>query len=227
MTGFLNTLAIGFLAVSATASNAGQPVAYPDFPIAAARAAVIVARISPGSYFPAFPECAKPDIVCLDPPPFWFKARLESRVFGDIESGTITVSTTSHYGLEALERAGTGPFLIALQTDGKQYRMPRYAMAELTSDRKGRLYVLILRKEPIHWLPCSVSELRREISPADFPDTITLDAGESAHFADRSPELFRKSAAGPVPRYAIAVADIGAHLKAMAPDAVQMACTKS
>jgi len=134
------------------------------------------------------------------------------------------VATTSHYGMSELELFGSKPVLISLLTDGNEFVMPRYAMAGLTEDKQGNLYVLVLRQQPIWWLPCSVSTLRQEISPDAFPGDIEIPRNEAAFYIKDSPELFRVTATGATPLYAIPLSSLGAHLDSLAPTASQMAC---
>ena len=225
MSRLLPQLAAIALTLNGPIAFAAPPKQFPAFPRESAMPALVVATVRPGKYLPQFPECSGSNLntICMDPPPFWFKAKVESVVFGASLPTRLNVATTSHYGMSELELFEQ-PLLISLLTDGKEFVMPRYAMTGLTQDKQGNLYVLVLRQQPIWWLPCSVSTLRQEISPDAFPDDLNIPRDEAELYIKDSPELFRVTATGATPIYAISISRLGAHMDSLAPTASQMTC---
>ena len=220
----LPQLAASALGFYASVAFAAPPKQFPIFDRESAKPILVVATVRPGKYLPEFAECSNPDTICMDPPPFWFSARVKSVVHGTKTPSRLDVATTSHYGMSELELLGSQPLLLSLLTNGSEFVMPRYAMAALTEDKQGNLHVLVIRPQPIWWLPCSVTELRQEISPDDFPGDIEIPMDEAEIYTKESPELFRVTATGATPIYAIPVSRIGAHLDSLAPTGSQMAC---
>lgn len=208
----------------ASAAVAGPPDHFPDIPIKSAQPLLVVASVKSGDYLPQFPECSKPDILCMDPPPFWFKAKIDSSVYGSPVPSRLNVATTSHYGMSRWADYGKQRFLVSLLTDGRDFIMPRYAMAELTEDNTGNLHLLVLQKQPIWWLPCSVWALRTEISAKDFPATLEIPELESDFYVDEVPELFHRTGSGIVPRYAIPVTVLATDLRAVSPETLKTGC---
>jgi hypothetical protein len=225
MTRLLPQIAAIAFGLSGSIAFAAPPEKFPAFSRESAKPALVVATVRPGKYLPQFPECSGSDLntICMDPPPFWFKAKVRSVVHGASIPTRLNVATTSHYGMSELELFDK-PLLISLLTDGNEFVMPRYAMAGLTKDKKGSLYVLVLRQQPIWWLPCSVSDLRQEISPEAFPSDLEIPISEAELYIKDNPELFRVTATGATPIYAIPLSRLAAHLDSLAPTASQMAC---
>lgn len=210
--------------VSACAVHAPPPAEFPSFDQESAIPIVAVATVRPGEYLPQFPVCSKPNTICMDPPPFWFNARIMRLVHGPTIPTNLGVATTSHYGMSELELIGAEPILLYLLTDGNDFIMPRYAMAGLTKDNEGALHILVLRSPPIWWLPCSISELRREIDPQEFPADIEIPREDMEFYLDEHPNLFRQTNTGAVPRFAIRLDSISAHLDVLAPSSSRMTC---
>jgi hypothetical protein len=226
MTRLLPPLVAIALGLSGSIAFAAPPKQFPTFNRDSAKPALVVATVRPGKYLPQSSECSGSDLntICLDPPPFWFKARIKSVIHGASTPPRLNVATTSHYGMSELELLASQPLLISLLTDGNEFVMPRYAMTGLTEDKQGNLYVFVLRQQPIWWLPCSVSNLRQEISPGAFSSDIEIPRDQADIYIKDSPELFRVTATGATPIYAIPLSRIGAHLDSLAPSASQMAC---
>jgi hypothetical protein len=213
------------LGLISTLAYATEPSRFPLFPREAAAPKVVVATATAGEYLPMFDECADPDVICMDPPPFWFNADIESVVYGEDVASKLQVATTSHYGMsDMIEIAGSEPSLIALLTDGKDYIMPRYAMAGLEKSKDGRWYLLVLSREPISWLPCSAWNLKQEVFAEDFPGGLDMDTEDVGSFRDSAPELFHPTTTGVAPRYAIDIARLSTHLTSLAPTTEQMRC---
>lgn len=130
---------------------------------------LVVGSLARGDYLPQDEECARPGVICMDPPPFWFRLRVRDVVHGAIGARSLRVVTTSHYGMMDFDaRAKRGreeaQYLVLLRTDGTHFAMPRYAMRDLRELPRRGLYFPIA-DHPLHWLPCSVDTLREPIPP--------------------------------------------------------------
>lgn len=226
MIGVIVRLVTAMLALGAcTSTVASEPDRFPEFSREHAEPGVVVASVRQGKYLPDFEECKRPDVICMDPPPFWFHAEVLSTVHGDEIGDTLMVATTSHYGMENFVDAASGsPVLLALLSHEGRYVMPRYASADLARDKHGELHLLVLRRQPLHWLPCSTWSLKKQILADDFPGSISLSRSDASYLLDDAPELFVDAKGRIVPRYAIALRDLKAHLDARAPTAAQMQC---
>jgi hypothetical protein len=206
-----------------SAGWAEPPARYPVLDQAKAQEAIVVARVSPGGYLPQFDECNDATRLCIDPPPFWFRADVEKVVAGDAPLGPLQVATTSHYGMtKAWSEADATPRLLLLVSDGETFIMRRYASADLAEDRLGRFHLLVLRSQPIWWLPCPVWALREEASAGAFGDAIRVEQEYLQRIPrDERKKLFRAEGRGAVARYVIPVERIRQHLEAMpASDAI-------
>lgn len=222
----LLSLVAVIVSVFPSLASAAPPTKFPTLGRESAEPMVVVATVRPGKYLPQFAECADPNTVCMDPPPFWFKANVVDVVYGKGVPRRLSVATTNHFGMPVMEMFGRKPILISLLTDGREFLMPRYAMGELTRDKSGSFHLVVLRSEPIWWLPCSVSELREEIDSSDFPGNLELPKENAKVYMRDSPALFRATANGAMPLYAIPVARIRAHLASLKPTSSQMVCER-
>lgn len=220
----LPSLAVVALALSVSAIGGEAPHEFPNFQRENATPLLIVGTVRPGKYLPQFGECADPDTVCMDPPPFWYEVEVSAFVHGAGVSKPIAVATTSHYGMSEFEHYARTPFLISLLTDGTNFVMPRYAMAGLVADSSGELHLLVLRTQPLHWLPCSAWDLREEIPTEDFSEDLVIPAEDAQRYVEDNPDLFREVQNGWVPRYSIRLMSLSTHLSLLAPTSAQMRC---
>ena len=194
-----------------------------------AKPLLVVADLAPGEYFarpPKSAKCSEPNIVCvdMDPPPFSLNATVRSSVYGGDAKDKIEIITTSHYGMGEFEK-GLNTFLVKIKTDGQHFMMPRYAKKKLIRNKKDDFYLLIYSSDPTWWLPCSVSDLKEEISSDEFASSIEIPDGEfGAYQIEKFPEYFRRTATGAIPRYAIAMSKLSAHLHQLNPTNSQMSC---
>ena len=220
--------ALSLLILSSTAvAIPPDPSSFPEFSLSDATPHLIIATVSAGKYLPEFAECGKPDVICIDPPPFWFSARIAKLVYGEAVGDHLKIATTSHYGMDSfLESVGDRAILIALVSNGDRYVMPRYASADLAQDRSGNFHLLLLEKRAPSWLPCAAWEMRREVQPVDFREDISL-RGENAGYRQRqAPDMFRRVGKKTVPRYAIPMDLLSTRLSEIAPTAHEMACAR-
>ena len=187
------------------------PPAYPELDKTEISRSLVVATMKPGAYLPAFPECANPDVVCMDPPPFWLDAHVLSVIHGDIKAVDIAIASTSHYGMPE-EDDPTIAYLMPVVTDARQFILPRYARARLYEGKGGEYYLPVL-PNPIHWLPCSVAEIGREVTGlhrvkhAVIPKDWMQVRGVHEH-----PEFFKLTWRGAQPRYWTAMSSLREHL---------------
>lgn len=202
---------------------------WPTFNDKLAKPLLVVADIAPGEYFarpPKSAKCSEPNIVCIDmdPPPFSLIATVRSSVYGGDVKDKIELITTSHYGMGEFEK-GLNTFLVKIKTDGQHFMMPRYAKKKLIRNKNDDLYLLIYSSDPIWWLPCSVTDLKEEISSDAFASSLEIPEVEfAANRVEKFPEYFRLTATGAIPRYAIAISKLSAHLHQLNPTNSQMSC---
>lgn len=211
------------LLLFAGGAGARPPEVYPSIDPQQARPLLVVAGVEPGAHFAPFPECDKPDVLCMDPAPFWFRARVLMKVFGQDVPPNLEVATTSHYGMQGYGNDDQ-PRLVYIQTDGDHFVMPRYASGRLLRSRTGELYLLTLQVPELSWLPCSVAGLREPMGPRDFP---ALKGGEFGHYAQAHPELFQPARGGAVPGFGISIARLSQHLHKLAPSIDDMECRQT
>ena len=201
----------------AGAAGAGtKALVFPEFDEADAHHAFVIAELRPGPHFPRDPDCDRPDVLCMDGPPFVLEATVRSQLSGAPLPREMSLATTSHYG-NSKYVADHGPYLVRVLTDGRDYLMPRYAAAKLVEDRLGRWHLILHREQLPWWLPCSTIGLKREFGEGDFapaqvviPDEALADVGVSDH-----PELFRLTRGGAMPRYSIPMDALREHLAAL------------
>ena len=185
---------------------------------------LLIAKLSDGAYLPQFSDCNVPRVICMDPPPFWLKAKILTTVYGQNVTGEIYPATTSHYGMGATQRT-KGPTLLLLMTDGQHFVMPRYAGANLVKDKKGEFYLALSNPNPIYWLPCSANELKQEIDPREFSRSLRAHRVRAdGDYFKRNPDAYKISGRYAFPRYAIPITALSEHLKKLAPTADEMFC---
>ncbi|MBR7799837.1 hypothetical protein [Undibacterium fentianense] len=195
------------------------------------RPLLVVADLVPGTYFarPAkSATCSQPSVVCIDfdPPPFSLTATVNLTVYGGEVPQKLEVITSDHFGMRGYEK-GLNSVLVMLKTDGQIFTMPRYAKSKLIRSKKNDLYMLVFGSDPTLWLPCSVSDLKGEISSDDFETSIEIPEDQfGAYRVEKFPEYFHRTATGAIPRYAIAISKLNVHLNSLKPVNEQMSCSK-
>jgi hypothetical protein len=188
------------------------------------RKIIVVAELKAGEYLTKPPECSKPNIICIDPPPFWFTARISSTVFGEAPPAEIRVTTNSHFGMKIYERM-KAPQLVLLRSNGIEFVMPRYSREPLISDKSGKLYLRTFARQTISWLPCETGSLREEIFPVDFDEEgLDIKKDEFSNYdVTTNPSMYNITHKDAWPRYAIPVDRLRAYLAKAGPD-VELAC---
>ena len=217
------------LAVLLSQGHAAAAAAEPFPPISDEQLAqwkqlLVVAELSPGEFYEERKKDCPQDHVCIamDPPPFWLNAKVGATISGGEAPPEIRISTFSHYGMGryATDKA---PFLVSLRHDGDKYLMPRYAHAPLVRDKLGVLYLPVLGRQAVHWLPCGVGSLREEVFQENFDKGEALAKDHYRYLAKQSPELFQVQAKGAWPRYAISMVRLREFLQKAGPD-VPLSC---
>lgn len=185
---------------------------------------MVIAELSPGEYYEKQTSECPQDHVCIsmDPPPFWLNAKVSATMSGDEAPPEIRISTFSHYGMSRYA-TGKAPYLVSLRSDGEKYLMPRYAHAPLVRDNFGMLYLQVLGRHAVHWLPCGVASLREEVFQEHFDKGAAPAKDQYEYNAKLAPELFQVQAKGAWPRYAISMVRLREFLQKAASD-VAMSC---
>lgn len=226
-------LLLAFMLLTAPASAAPPtqktpPWDDPNFQEADAEVALVVATVRRGAYFPApiYPD--EPNVVRISlSRSFWFRAQPASVLNGQLgrlgSDGEIEVASSSHWGMEHLESV-TGPALFPVLTHGRYRVMPKYAMAPLLEGARGALFVPVLSRNMLYWLPCSVEALKEEIDPAYVQRYRITPDQYKAQNIERYPELYRQTEGAHVPRYGIAVSAIEQHLGHKQMKSADLAC---
>ena len=116
---------------------------------------------------PQFAECKMPEVLCMDPAPTWFRARVLDTLHGPSLPPRFHGATTSHYGPMQMASPQYGkPRLMLLMSDGDRHVMLRYANGFLAEDRQGFLHLVLVNSRPVWWLPCGAMDLKEPIHDA-------------------------------------------------------------
>jgi hypothetical protein len=218
-------LASVFALFFAHAAAAGQPPPKTAFPTISDEAwaqwqrLLVVAELDVGDYHLAR-ECPKKEgevIICMDPPPSWFKASVSSTLYGAAAPAELRASTTSHAG-KLTESEAHLPYLVSLRTDGETYVMPRYAKLPLIRNKQGALFLQVTSRYPTSWLPCDVSTLIEEIFPEDFDGKHGISGdGLKYRVSQGDTELFKMTGKSAWFRFAIPIDRLRDFLQQAAP----------
>ena len=159
--------ALAPLLVAAGLAHPGPPTVYPEIDPATATYRLAVVELEAQGALPQFAECSSPDVLCMDPPPTWFRARVLDTLHGPSLPPRIHGATTSHYGLMQMASPQYGKArLMLLMSDGDRHVMPRYANGFLAEDRDGFLHLVLADPRPVWWLPCGAMDLEEPIHDA-------------------------------------------------------------
>lgn len=201
-----------------TTAYGGPPTTYPSFKGQQTSQFIIVGDFSKGTSLPQVKSTCPEGSVCinLNPPPFWFEVDVNSTIHGKDAPAKFYAVTGSHWGPQGY---GSGkPVLAKFETNGSEFEMLRYAKRDLDRKKDGSLHLVLHSDYKIHWLPCSISSLREEISPDDFAGNLEIAAEDFDRYRVKdNAAFFRMTPAGAVPRYAISIARLQAHLQELAP----------
>ena len=64
-----------FVALTGCASTV-PPVQFSELDVSSSTDIVVVVTARHGGILPPFAECNRADVICMDPPPFWFRVRV-------------------------------------------------------------------------------------------------------------------------------------------------------
>lgn len=202
-------LATALLAPLLAAAQAVAPPfpAYPDLDEATTRQVLVVAEVIEQQYLPDFPECARKDVLCMDPPPTWFRARVLQRVHADAPAVEFFAATTDHFGIRLLPPEGEAPSprLMVLATDGRGMLMPRYANAVVARDSHGDFHLVMQDDDTVPWLPCDLWDLAQPIDDAGLVRSAAVDRSEYAEDKSWDPEFFTVDSSFAHPRFSVPV----------------------
>ena len=110
------------------------------------------------------PECNTGEFICMDPPPLKLEIEIETVVYGEVSNSTIYVFTTSHYGKRQFDIGGLQAYLFLLETDGSQYKMPRYHFTPLAYLEDGLALPMRFPSDTPFFLPCEVKNIHEELN---------------------------------------------------------------
>lgn len=197
-------LATALLLGCATAT-AAPPAQFPDLGEDGVRDAFAVVTFAEGGELPQFPQCAEPDVVCMDPPPFWLDTRVAQAIAGTLPA-RIELATTAHMGMPIYTGHGRAMFAW-IRSDGRAYQMPRYAAAFVHRRADGSWVIPVTGELP-GWLPCEAMARRMELDPKEL-DAVVAVPREAEHYAEAMASgIYVDSPAGAMPRYGIPVSAI-------------------
>lgn len=175
------------LLLAAGLAHAGPPAAYPEIDDATATYRLAVVELEAQGELPRFAHCNSPDVLCMDPAPTWFRARVLDTLHGPSLPPRIHGATTSHYGPMQMASPQYGkPRLMLLKSDGDRHVMLRYANGFLAEDRDGFLHLVLVNPRPVGWLPCGAMALKEAIHDAALAraSRIPLEHYEQFHATD-------------------------------------------
>lgn len=199
--------------------------AYPGLDPSSTRHVLVVAEVIEQQYLPDFPECAQKNVICMDPPPTWFRARVLQRVHADAPSVEFFAATTDHFGITLLPPEGEAPSprLMLLATDGRGMLMPRYANEIVARDSRGGFHLVMHDDDTAPWLPCGLWDLVEPIDDAGLARSAALDRSDYADDMTWDPEFFTVDPSFAHPRFSIPVARLALRV-ADADDAAGSGC---
>ena len=208
------------------------PSTYAKFDEGAGSLTVVVAELVATEYLKGY-DCPKPKTnpdgsvtgvrICLNPPPFWFKARVLQHVAGAEIGDEFYAVAGSHWGAMKVGAAEPAKLML-LHSNGTALEMVRYAFWPVVKSKDGQ-YHLIIERGPIHWLPCWTASLMQEIDDGAFATDLAITREEyDSRWAQDYAAFYRVTADSVRPRYAIPVARLQQRLKDMPLAAADFSC---
>jgi hypothetical protein len=176
-------LALAQLLLAAGLAHAGPPTVYPEIDPATATYRLAVVEVEAQGEMPPFPHCKMPEVLCMDPAPTWFRARVLDTLHGLSLPPRFHGATTSHYGPMQMASPQYGKArLMLLMSDGDRHVMLRYANGFLAEDRVGFLHLVLVHSRPVWWLPCAAMDLKEPIHDADLARASRIPLEEYQRF---------------------------------------------
>jgi hypothetical protein len=202
------------LLLAAGLAQAGPPTAYPEIDPATATYRLAVVELEAQGELPQFAHCKMPEVLCMDPAPTWFRARVLETLHGPSLPPRIHAATTSHYGPMQVASPQYGkPRLMLLMSDGDRHVMLRYANGFLAEDRHGFLHLVLVDSRPVWWLPCAAMDLKEPIHDADLAraSRIPLEEYQQYYASEYSADYVVRGRHA-YPRHSIPMAKLAAWL---------------
>jgi len=210
------------------------PTTYARFEKGAGSLTVVVAELVSTDYLKGY-DCPKPKtnadgsvtevVLCLNPPPFWFKARVLQHVAGAEIGDEFYAVTGSHWGAMKVGAAEPAKLML-LNSNGTALEMLRYRSWPVTKSRDGQ-YHLVIQNGPIQWLPCWASSLMQEIDDGEFAADLAITREEyDSRWVDEFADYYRVTVDSVRPRYAIPVARLQQGFKDMSLAAADFSCRR-
>ena len=210
------------------------PTTYAKFEKGAGSLTVVVAELVSTDYLKGY-DCPKPKtnadgsvtevVLCLNPPPFWFKARVLQHVAGAEIGDEFYAVTGSHWGAMKVGAAEPAKLML-LNSNGTALEMVRYAYWPVAKSRDGQYY-LVVENGPLPWLPCWTASLMQEIDDREFAADLAITREEyDSRWAEESADYYRVTADSVRPRYAIPVARLQQGLKDVPLAAADFSCRR-
>ncbi len=178
---------------------------------------LVVVEVLEQEYLPTFAACDQPDVVCMDPPPTWFRARLLEQVHGEALPTEFFAATTSHFGTTLRPEKGQppSPVLMVLASDGKHLVMPRYSSAPVFRDSIGAFHLVVPDEDLPRWLPCGIASLVAPINDDALAKSAALSLADQPRYDDGwDAEFFRVDKTHAYPRFSIPVRHLSQWLAA-------------
>ncbi|HEU0151782.1 MAG TPA: hypothetical protein VFQ84_00405 [Arenimonas sp.] len=185
----LARLVPALLLLATGVAHAERPTTFPEIDPATATYRLAVVELEDQGELPQFAACSSPDVLCMDGPPIWFRARVLDTLQGPSLPAQLHGATTSHYGPMQMASPQYGKArLMLLMSDGERHVMPRYANGFLAEDRDGFLHLVLVDPRPVWWLPCGAMDLKEPIHDAALARSsrIPLEHYEQFHAPDDS-----------------------------------------
>jgi len=213
------TIAAALIAAPVLVRANEVPKAYPSFDQDRAATAIVVARVSAGGELPDFPQCNRPQVICLHAP-FWFKAHVLQTMAGKVDEPVLNVSTESHDSMKSYVREPSTQLLRLKLHDGQAY-LPLYEFRRLYTRRDGELYLVLTGGRLPDWLPCSAPDLSEPIVGSDFSPDLSREPDEDTGMWEdtevaRHPEIWRIEADRAWPRNGIRIARLREMMRGLA-----------
>lgn len=210
-----STLVLSLLLASAVSAHPMPQ--YPQLDEDKVTGVLVVVEVLEQDYLPAFDACDQPDVVCMDPPPTWFRARRLEQVHGLALPTEFFAATTSHSGATLRPEPGKppAPVLMVLASDGKQQVMPRYSSAPVFRDSIGDFHLIVVDEDLPRWLPCGLSALVAPISDDALAKSAAWNLGDQPRYDDDwDAQYFRLDKTYAYPRFSIPVRHLSEWLAA-------------
>lgn len=188
------------------------PTTYAKFDPVAGSLTLVVAELVSTAYLKGF-DCPASQVsadgtshlvICMNPPPSWFKAKVLQHVAGADIGDAFYAVTGSHYGAMKIGDAEPARLML-LNSNGTALEMMRYKSYPVNRRRDGQLY-LVLQGGPIFWLPCRTASLMEEIDDSDFDASLAITREEyDSRWAQHYAHYYRVTTDSARPRYAIPI----------------------